>query len=136
MNKGVFWLLPAAIVCLSACSETSGPTNSHNLINHPVKTNAPNSFTYTVSAENFSDNSEDPLSFASDTLVVTLTCMNYVSGQAVISVRDSLGGVVFADTVRTNKTTTSSQGKTTKPKSCSITTSALTGKIVFTLSGK
>jgi hypothetical protein len=136
MKGSLSWFVLATILCFTSCHDKSNPTQVNDIVNFPVTTNVTNSFTYTISASQFSDNSQNNLSFQSDSLVITLTCVDYVSGQAIVSVRDSLSQSIFSDTVKSNKTTAIAHLKTTKPRSCSIVSSSLTARFVFTLVGE
>ncbi len=136
MKRSSLWLTFTVVLLLISCDKSSNPTQVYDPVNFPVTTNVTNSFTYTVNASQFSDNSQNNLSFLSDSLVITLTCSNFSSGQAVVTVRDSLGGSVFSDTVRSNKTTAIAHLKATKPKTCSVASSTLSAKLVFVLVGQ
>ena len=125
-----------AMLCLVSCRETSTTTEVHDNTNSPVTANVTNSFTYTVNGDQFSENSQNDLSFSSDSLVVTLSSINYLSGQAIISVKDSQNVSVFVDTVKSNKTIAITHLKTTRPKQCNVTSSNLTAKLVFVLVGQ
>lgn len=116
-------------------NNSTSPTLRYNL-NLPVTTNTTNSFAFTVSANQYSDNIQNDLSFVSDSLIVTLTSSSYLSGRAIISVSDSLNAPIFSDTVRSDKTIAIVNLKTTKPKYCNINITNLTAKLVFVLIGQ
>jgi hypothetical protein len=92
-----------AIGFLSCEDKSTSPITNDNL-NAPVTTNVTNSFSYSVHANQYSSDAQSTLSFLSDSLIVTLSSSDYQSGQVTVSVRDTLNAVIFADTVRSNKT--------------------------------
>jgi hypothetical protein len=136
MKVSRYWFMLATILSFTSCKDKSNPIQVNDIVNFPVTANVTNSFTYTLNASNYSDNSQNNLSFLSDSLVITLTCANFVSGQAIVTVKDSLSRTVFSDTVRSSKTTAIAHLKATRPKSCIILSSNLTAKLVFTLVGE
>ena len=136
MKSIQYFFFSTAILCLISCRDKSTTTEVHDNINSPVTANVTNSFTYTVNANQFSENSQNDLSFLSDSLVVTLSSINFLSGQAIISVKDSQSVSIFSDTVKSNKTIAIAHLKTTKPKRCIITSNNLTAKLVFVLAGQ
>ncbi len=134
--KGFHYFIIVIVVCFTSCRDNSTSPSVYDNNNSPVTTNVTNSFTYTVNANQYSDSSQNILSFVSDSLVVTLTSSNYVSGQAIVSVRDSLNAPIFTDTVTSNTTTTIAHLKTTTPRYCNIVISSMTAKLVFVLAGE
>jgi hypothetical protein len=124
------------ILCLTSCQNNSNPATVLDILHSPVTTNVTNSFTFSIDANQYSDNSNNVLSFLSDSLVVTLTCTNYSSGQAIISVSDSAYATIFSDTVRSNKTIAIAHLKTTRPRHCSLNISNLTAKLAFVVVGQ
>lgn len=121
-------------VSFLSCEDKSTSPTSNNL-NAPVITNVTNSFTYSANAKQYSDNSQNNLSFLSDSLIVTLSFTDYLSGQAIVSVRDSLNTAIFSDTLKSNKTTVIVDLKAI-PRYCSIISTNLTGKLVFVVVGQ
>ena len=136
MKNSQYFLIMMLMVCLASCTDKSTTTEVHDNINSHVTANVTNSFTYTVNANQYSENSQNVLTFLSDSIVVTLSSINYISGQAIISVKDSLNAPIFLDTVKSNKTIAIAHLKTTKPKYCTIIISNLAAKFVFVLAGQ
>jgi hypothetical protein len=124
------------ILFLSSCKDNSASTILHDSLNSPVTTNVINSFTYTINANQYSDNSNNTLSFLLDSLVVTLSSSSYSSGQAIILVSDSSNVTIFTDTVKSNKTIAITNLKTTKPRHCSLNIANLTAKLSFVVVGQ
>ena len=125
------------ILCLTSCKEeNSTPTTVNENLNSPVTTNLTNSFTYSINANQYSDNIQSDLNFLSDSLVVTLVVSNYSSGQAIILVSDSLHATIFSDTVTSNKTIALAHFKITRPRYCSLTITNLTAKLAFVIVGE
>jgi hypothetical protein len=77
------------ILCLSSCMDNSNSTTALDFLHSPVTTNVTNSFTFSIDANQFFDNSDHFLSFLSDSLVITLSSTGYSSGQAIIFVSDA-----------------------------------------------
>lgn len=136
MKGPYLWLTVVIAVCCFSCETTTTEPPPGPDVNAPVTANVTNTFTYSVNANQFSDNSQNTLNFLSDSLVVTLSSSEYLSGQAIVSLRDSVNASVFSDTVRSNKTIAIVNLKTTRPKSCSIVVTNLTGKLVFVVVGQ
>jgi hypothetical protein len=124
------------ILCLTSCQNNSSPTTVLDILHAPVTANVTNSFTYSIDANQYSDNSNNVLSFLSDSLVVTLSSTSYLSGQAIISVSDSSNATIFSDTVRSNKTIAIAHFKTTRPRHCSLNITNLTAKLAFVVVGQ
>lgn len=122
----------------TACKEESSTTGPSTLadLNTPVTASALNAFTYTVHASQFSQSFTQPLTFTSDSLVVTLTSSDYSGGQATVQVADSLGATVFTDTVTSNKVVALAHMKATVPTSCSITLSNLSARMTFVIAAE
>ncbi len=134
--KSFFYLFIILLTFIfSSCKNemNSLQTNGHQ--NFPVLTNVTNSYTYSIHANQYSDQAQSILTFWSDSLVVTLTCSDYLSGQAIVAVRDSLNTVIFSDTVVSNKTIAIVGMKTNRPKSSNVILDKFTGNFVFTLVG-
>lgn len=123
-------------LCLSSCTNGSTSPGVNDILHSPVTTNTTNSFTFTIDANQYSDNSQSTLTFFSDSLVVTLSSTSYFFGQAIFSVTDSSNSIIFSDTVRSNKTIAIAHLKTTKPRHCSINISNLTAKLAFAVVGQ
>lgn len=134
--KGYFSLAFVLILCLSSCTDQSGSSIAIDILHSPVITNTTNSFTFSIDARGYSDNSNSNLSFLSDSLVVTLSSTSYSSGQAIISVSDVSNATIFSDTVRSNKTIAIAHLKTTKPRLCRLQISNLTAKLAFAVVGQ
>jgi len=134
--RGYYFLGIGMILCLASCSDQSTSTTVLGILHSPVTTNVTNSFTFSIDANGYSDNSNNDLSFSSDSLVVTLTSTSYISGQAIISVTDASNAMIFTDTVRSNKTVAIAHLKTTKPRHCSLNISNLTAKLAFAVVGQ
>jgi hypothetical protein len=124
------------ILYLSSCTNNSTSPTVNDILHSPVTTNVTNSFTFSIDANRYSDISFNELSFLSDSLVVTLTCTSYSSGQAIFFVSDVSNATIFSDTVRSNKTIAIAHLKTTKPKHCSINITNLTAKLAFAVVGQ
>jgi hypothetical protein len=132
-----YWYFPIVmILCLTSCQNNSNPTTVLDILHAPVTTNVTNSFTFSIDANQYSDNSNNILSFLSDSLVVTLTSSSYLSGQAIISVSDSSYATIFSDTVRSNKTIAIAHLKTTRPRHCTLNITNLTAKLAFVVLGQ
>jgi hypothetical protein len=123
-------------LCLISCTNGSTSPGINDILHSPVTTNTTNSFTFTIDANQYSDNSQSTLTFFSDSLVVTLSSTGYFFGQAIFSVSDSSNAIVFSDTVRSNKTIAIAHLKTTRPRHCSINISNLTAKLAFAVVGQ
>jgi len=135
--KGIFsWLIIIFVLGFVSCKNEITSLQPNSAQNSPVVTNTTNCFTYSVNANQYSDETQSTLNFRSDSLIVTLTCSEYLSGQAIIAVRDSLSAVIFSDTVMSNKTITVVGMKTNRPKSSYVMLDKFTGKFVFTLIGQ
>ena len=134
--KAPYYSIIGIILCLTSCRDNPTSTTVHDNFNLPVTTNVANSFTYSINANQYSDNSHNDLSFLSDSLVVTLSSSNYSSGQAIILVSDSSNATVFSDTVNSNKTIVMAHLKTTKPRYCSLDITNLTAKLAFVVVGQ
>jgi hypothetical protein len=132
------WLMIALAMVLASCADTvTEPTPPPDpTLNAPVTANVTNSFSYSVKAAGFYDSSGNTLTFTSDSLVVSLTSTGYVSGLAVVSVRDSLNSTIFSDTVRSNKTIAVTDLTATMPKYCTVIVDGLTGTLVFAIVGQ
>jgi hypothetical protein len=129
--KRPHYFIIGMILCLTSCEDNSNSTTEQDNLNSPVITNVVNSFTYSINANQYSDNSHNDLSFLSDSLVVTLSSSNYSSGQAIILVSDSSHATIFSDTVKSNKTIVLTNLKTTKPRYCSLDITNLTATLAF-----
>ncbi len=135
--KSIFsWLIIIFVLGFISCRNEITSLQPTSAQNSPVVTNTTNCFTYSVNANQFSDESQSTLNFRSDSLIVTLTCSEYLSGQAIVAVRDSLNAVIFSDTVVSNKTITVVGMKTNRPKLSHVMLDKFTGKFVFTLVGQ
>jgi len=134
--KCYYFFIIVMILCLTSCKDNSVSTIVQNNVNSAITTNVTNSFTYSVNANQYSDNSNNDLSFLSDSLVVTLSSSSYSSGQAIILVSDSSNAPIFTDTVRSNKTIAIAHLKTTKPRHCSINVTNLIAKLAFVIVGQ
>lgn len=134
--KGFFCLLMGMAFILTSCKDSTTSSTVYDNLNSPVSTNVANSFTYTINANQYSQTSYHDLNFPSDSLVITLTSSTHLSGQAIISVRDSSGTTIFSDTVTTNKTVVIAQIKKSRPKQCFLGFTALTAKLVFVVVGR
>lgn len=130
------YFIIGVIVCLSSCTNNSNSPTVSDILHSPVTTNVTNSFTFSIDANQYSDNSYNDLSFLSDSLVVTLTSTGYSSGQAIFVVSDLSNATIFSDTVRSNKTIAIAHLKTTKPRHCSINITDLTAKLAFAVVGQ
>jgi hypothetical protein len=124
------------ILCLSSCTDNTNSTTALDIFRSPVTTNGTNSFTFSIDANRYSENSNYDLSFLSDSLVITLSSTSYSSGQAIIFVSDAANTTVFTDTVRSNKTVAITHLKTTKPRHCSLNITNLTAKLAFAVVGQ
>jgi len=134
--KCYYYLILGMILCLGSCTNTSTSPTVSDILHAPVTTNVPNSFTFSIDANQYTDNSNNDLSFLSDSLVVTLSSTGYISGQAIIFVSDASNATIFTDTVRSNKTVAIAHLKTTKPRHCSLNISNLTAKLAFAVVGQ
>jgi hypothetical protein len=134
--KYYYSLIIGIILCLSSCTNGSTSPGVIDILHSPVTTNTTNSFTFTIDANQYSDNSHSTLTFYSDSLVITLSSTSYFFGQAIFSVSDSSSSIIFSDTVRSNKTIAIAHLKTTKPRHCSINISNLTAKLAFAVVGQ
>lgn len=134
--KSYYYFAIGIFLCITSCTDNSTPTTVHDNLNSPVTTNVINSFTYSINANKFTDNSQNDLSFLSDSLVVTLSSGSYSSGQAIILVSDSLNATIFSDTIKSNKTIVITHLKTTKPRQCSLDIANLTAKFAFVVVGQ
>jgi hypothetical protein len=134
--KSFRFLAVGMILSLVSCQDATGPTTVSDLLHAPVTTNITNSFTYTIDANQYSNNSRSDLTFLSDSLFVTLSSSAYVSGQAIISLSDSANAIIFSDTVRSNKTIAIAGMKTTRPRHCNLSITNLTAKIAFVVLGR
>ncbi len=119
-----------------SCENNSTESTDDRNINSLVITNATNSFTYSIRAENYTATDENTLSFTSDSLIVTLTSSEYLSGIAIVSLRDSLSTIIFTDTIQSNETNVIVDLKTGKPESYRVNTVDLTAKFVFVVIGQ
>jgi hypothetical protein len=134
--KGFYCCIIGLILCLSSCKDNSISTTVLSNLNSPVTANVTNSFTYSINANQYSDNSHNDLSFLSDSLVVTLSSSSYSSGQAIVFVSDSSNATIFSDTVKSNKTIVIAHLKTTKPRHCDLKITNLTAKLSFVVMGQ
>lgn len=135
--KGGYYFFVGMIFLLTSCKETTtNTTEVHNNLNAPVTANVTNSFTYTINAKQFSGNSNNELSFHSDSLVVALTSTLYSAGQAIVVVTDSANEIVFSDTIKSNKVIAIAHLKSTTPKHCNLEITKLTGQFTFALVGQ
>jgi hypothetical protein len=130
------YLIVGVILCLSSCTNDSTSPTVNDILHAPVTTNTTNSFTFSIDASRYSDNSNNDLSFLSDSLVVTLSSTGYFFGQAIILVSDASNATIFTDTVRSNKTVAIAHLKTTKPRHCSLSITNLTAKLAFAVVGE
>ena len=134
--KSQHYFAVGMILCLASCQNNSTSPTVSDILHSPVTTNVTNSFTFSIDANQYSDNSNNDLSFLSDSLVVTLSSTSYLSGQAIISVSDLSNATIFSDTVRSNKTIAIAHLKTTKPRHCTINITNLTAKLAFAVVGQ
>lgn len=134
--KGYFSLALVLILCLNSCTDQTGSSIAIDILHSPVTTNTTNNFTFTIDARGYSDNSNNDLSFVSDSLVITLSSTSYSFGQAIISVSDASNASIFSDTVRSNKTIAIAHLKTTRPRLCRLQISNLTAKLAFAVVGQ
>lgn len=135
--KPIYYCFVGVIIFLSSCKEESTNTvEVHDNGNAPVTANVTNTFTYTINANRFSGNSNNELSFLSDSLVIALSSTLYSSGQAIVVVSDSSNKVVFSDTVKSDKTIAIAHLKTTKPKHCRLEITNLTAQFTFAMVGQ
>jgi hypothetical protein len=134
--KCYYHLAIGMILCLGSCTNDSTSPTVSDILHSPVTTNVTNSFTFSIDANHYSDNSYNDLGFLSDSLVVTLSSTSYSSGQAIISMSDASNATIFSDTVRSNKTIAIAHLKTTKPRHCSINITNLTAKLAFAVVGQ
>jgi hypothetical protein len=136
MKVALVSLVVVMILCLHSCNDNSTKPTDNGNVNSPVITNLTNNFTYSVQARNYTATDENTLSFTSDSLIVTLTSSEYLSGIAIVSLRDSLDTVIFTDTIQSNETNVIVGLKTSKPESYRINTADLTAKLVFVVVGQ
>ena len=134
--RGYYYLIMGMVLCLCSCTDQSTSTTVIGILHSPVTTNTTNSFTFTIDANQYSDNSNNDLSFLSDSLVVTLSSTSYYTGQVIVFVTDASNGIIFSDTVRSSKTVAIAHLKTTKPRHCNISISNLTAKFAFAVVGQ
>jgi len=135
--KPIYYCFVGVIILLSSCKEESTNTvDVHDNVNAPVTANVTNTFTYTINANRFSGNSNNELSFLSDSLVIALSSTLYSSGQAIVVVSDSSNKVVFSDTVMSDKTIAIAHLKTTRPKHCRLEITNLTAQFTFAMVGQ
>jgi len=130
------WVIVGTLLCLTSCNEDVTMTTVHDNLNAPVSTNVFNSFTYSINANRYSDKNLNDLTFLSDSLVVTLSSSGYNSGQAILTVSDSLHATIFSDTIKSNKTVTLINLKIKRPRYCSIDITNLTAKLAFVIVGQ
>jgi hypothetical protein len=134
--KVVYYFIICIIFCLNSCKDDSTTSTAHDDSNSPVVANVMDSFAYTVNANQYSCNSQNDLNFLSDSLIVTLSSINYSSGQAIIVVNDSSNATIFSDTVKSNKTIAITNLKSTKPRHCILALTNLTAKLTFVVVGQ
>jgi hypothetical protein len=135
LAAGLAITLSLMLVACKKESSTSTPSVTPD-VNTPVTASALNAFTYTIHASQFSQGVTQPLTFTSDSLVITLTASNYGGGQALIQVLDSLGVTLFADTVSSNKIVALTHLKATIPTSCTITLTNLSAWLTFVMAAE
>lgn len=136
MKVFVITLMIIMFLSIYSCTNKSTESTDDHSINSLVITNTTNSFTYSIRAENYTATDEQTLSFTSDSLLVTLTSSEYLSGMAIVTLSDSLSTVIFTDTIQSNETKVLVDLKTSKPESCRVNALDLTAKLVFVVVGQ
>lgn len=99
--------------------------------NIPVKVNTTNSFTFTVSAKDFTYSTEDNLIFDADSLVYTLTLMNSKSSNSSVQLIDSAGNQIFNESLNTNKVIVNPNIKGVIPKKIIIDLINFSGQLTI-----
>jgi len=136
MKVFIISLMIIMFLSIYSCKNKSTESTDDHNFNSSVITNTTNSFTYSIRAENYTATDEHTLSFTSDSLIVTLTSSEYLSGIAIVSLRDSLSTVIFTDTIQSNETNVIIDLKPSKPESCRVNAVDLTAKLVFVVVGR
>ena len=101
--------------------------------NTPIVVNTLNAYTFTLSANDFSMDRVDSLSFNSDSLVVTLTLANHSTGSGDISIFTSDSSPLFSEALDANKVVIETGITGNIPEAVSIQLSDFTGSISFVL---
>lgn len=99
--------------------------------NIPVKVNTQDSYTFTVSANNFNYSTEDALSFSSDSLVVTITSTNAESSNSGFVLYGSNNSVILSEELNESKVTVNTNLTGSVPVAANIELNNYTGKLTI-----
>lgn len=120
-------------VMMSSCtvnpaSWTTAATNT------PVIASVPNTFTFVLDANNYTQNQNWALTFTTDSLVLSVVSSNHESGSFSYSVTDSTNTTILQGTITTNTVIATTQTGLGIPKYCTVNCSQYAGNVTFTLS--
>lgn len=104
--------------------------------NIPVIVNTQNSFTFTVSANNFNYNLDDELSFTSDSLVVTITASQSNSTNSKFSILDLTNDQIFSESLNTDKVVVKDNFEGKIPHRVKIDLANYSGKLTIVIANK
>lgn len=124
-----------AIVVFVGCKENSTVSiQSSTPKNTPVVVSTTNIFTYAIDANAYTDSIAYDLAFSTDSLACTLAVGGYLSGDALMYIRDSTDSIVFFNFVTTNKAIVITQAGKGIPRRFTLSCNNFTGKISLALS--
>lgn len=101
--------------------------------NTPVISKATDALTYSLAADYYTSNAAYNLSFTSDSLAYSLTITNYFSGIGSLRIKDSIGTIIYVDTLQGNRIYSIVEKAQGIPHRFEIDFDHFTGKLNFAL---
>lgn len=109
MKKVILLLCMSLFLLVGSCKDDEESINSpidlsiEDYNNIPVLVNTENSFTFTVSANNFNYSVEEILNFTGDSTVVTITLAQASSIESEVSIFNDDGNIIFDEDLNGSK---------------------------------
>jgi hypothetical protein len=106
----LFLIVLVSLILISGCSEENDVIDPIDLLsddydNIPVKVNTEDSFTFTLSANDFDYFTEDDINFTNDSLVVTITSTNAEAANSSFTLYGSNDNILFSEGLNDSKVT-------------------------------
>jgi len=99
--------------------------------NIPVIVNTENSYTFTVSANNFSYSTDDNLIFNNDSLVVTITLANASSTNSIMLLFNENNDEIFSESLNNSKVFVNNELNGQLPKKIKVQLDNFSGKLTI-----
>lgn len=122
-------------IFLTNCTDNNDSINSpidlleDSYNNIPVIVNTENSYTFTVSAKNFSYSTDDILNFSTDSLVITLSLANANSSSGTMKVYNNLDQEIFSESLNGSKVIVKTDIIGQNPKQIKLDLNNFTGQL-------